>query len=73
MGSDIDLEAGKAAQAAPRVGVFFHSFPSPSIPLEVLTVREEEVGAVETHGMDILGPHEQGGKLIAVGSNWPRY
>jgi hypothetical protein len=42
MGSDIDLEAGQAAQAT---------------PLEVLTVREEEVGAVETHEMDILGPH----------------
>ena len=28
-----------------------------SIPLEVLTVREEKMGRVETHEMDIFGPH----------------
>ena len=37
--------------------VGFHSFSSLSVPLEVLTVREEEVGGVETHEMDILGSH----------------
>jgi hypothetical protein len=60
MGSDIHLEAGQAAQATPRAGAFFHSFSSLSIlrQLKVLTaVCEEEVGSVETHEMDILGPH----------------
>ena len=45
MSSNIDLEAGQFAQAAPP------------IPLDLLTVREEEVGGVQTHEMDILGPH----------------
>jgi hypothetical protein len=57
MNSNIDLEAGQVAQATPRAGAFFHSFSSLFIPLEVLTVREEEVGNVETHEMDTLGPH----------------
>ena len=57
MGSDIDLEAGQVAQATPRAGAFSHFFSSLPIPLEVLTVLEEEVGGVETHEMDSLGPH----------------
>ena len=57
MGSNIDLEAGRVAQATPRARAFFHSFSPLSIPLDVLTVREEEVGGVETHEMDTLGPH----------------
>ena len=57
MSSNIDLEAGQVAQATPRAGAFFHSFSLLSIPLDLLTVREEEVGGVETHEMDILGPH----------------
>ena len=57
MGSDNNLEAGQVPQVTPRAGAFLHSFSSPTIPLEVLTVREEEVGGVETHKMDTLGPH----------------
>jgi hypothetical protein len=57
MSSNIDLEAGEVPQATPRAGAFFHSFSSLPIPLEVLTVCEEEVGGVETHEMDTIGPH----------------
>ena len=56
MGSDIDLETGQVAQVTPRAGEFFHALITLH-PLEVLAVREEEVGRVETHEMDILGPH----------------
>jgi hypothetical protein len=57
MSSDIDLEAARVAQATPRAGAFFHSFSSLSIPLEVLTVHEEEVGDVEAYEMDTVRPH----------------
>ena len=57
MGSDIDLEVGQVAQATPHSGAISHSFSSLSIPLKVLTARGEEVGCVETHEMDTLGPH----------------
>jgi hypothetical protein len=39
------------------VRVRFRSFSSLSIPLEVLTVREEELGDVDTHEMGIFEPH----------------
>ena len=49
--------AGQVAQAALRAGGFIYSFSSFSVLLEVLTVREEEVGGVATHAIDILKPH----------------
>jgi hypothetical protein len=49
--------AGQVAQAALRAGGFIYSFSSLSVQLEVSTVREEEVGGVETHAIDILKPH----------------
>jgi len=56
MSSDIDLEVGQVAQAAPPAGAFFRSFSLLSIPSKVLTVHEEGVGRVEMHEMDIIEP-----------------
>ena len=73
MGSDIDLETGQAAQVTPRAGEFFHALITLNSLRSVSGSRGRSGKSRDARNGYPWASHEQGGKLTAVGSYWPKY